>query len=124
MGKILIKGLRVFAYHGVNPEEKRDGQMFELDIAMETDLSAAGESDDLNDTVNYAKAIKTAIRVMNEKSYDLLEKAAQRVADQILTEYPSVLSVDVLLKKPEAPIKADFDYVAVQITRLRSDLRA
>lgn len=98
--------------------------MFELDIAMETDLSAAGESDDLNDTVNYAKAMKTAIRVMNEKSYDLLEKAAQRVADQILTEYPSVMSVDVLLKKPEAPIKADFDYVAVQITRLRSDLRA
>lgn len=124
MGKILIKGLRVFAYHGVNPEEKRDGQMFELDIAMETNLSAAGESDDLNDTVNYAKAMKTAIRVMNEKSYDLLEKAAQRVADQILTEYLSVLSVDVLLKKPEAPIKADFDYVAVQITRLRSDLRA
>lgn len=124
MGKILIKGLRVFAYHGVNPEEKRDGQMFELDIAMKTDLSAAGESDNLSDTVNYAKAMKTAIRVMNEKSYDLLEKAAQRVADQILTEYPSVLSVDVLLKKPEAPIKADFDYVAVQITRLRSDLRA
>lgn len=98
--------------------------MFELDIAMKTDLSAAGESDNLSDTVNYAKAMKTAIRVMNEKSYDLLEKAAQRVADQILTEYPSVLSVDVLLKKPEAPIKADFDYVAVQITRLRSDLRA
>ena len=124
MGKILIKGLRVYAYHGVNPEEKRDGQPFELDITMETDLTVAGETDDLNDTVSYAKAMKTAIRVMNEQSYDLLEKAAQRVADQILMDYPSILSVDVLLKKPQAPIKADFDYVAVQITRTRSDLHA
>lgn len=124
MGTIWIKGLRVYAYHGVNPEEKRDGQPFELDIAMEADLSTAGETDDLNDTVSYAKAMKTAIRVMNEQSYDLLEKAAQRVADQILMEYPLILSVDVLLKKPQAPIKADFDYVAVQITRKRSDLHA
>lgn len=124
MGKIMIKGLKVYAYHGVNPEEKRDGQPFVLDIVMENDLSKAGETDDLNDTVSYAKAMKTAIRVMNEKSYDLLEKVAQRVADQILIEYPSIMSVDVLLKKPQAPIKADFDYVAVQIMRLRSDLHA
>lgn len=122
MGKILINGLKVYAYHGVNPEEKRDGQPFVLDIAMEADLSAAGETDDLKDTVSYAKAMKTAIRVMKEQSYDLLERAAQRVADQILMEYPLILSVEVLLKKPQAPIQADFDYVAVQVTRGRSDL--
>lgn len=122
MGKILINGLKVFAFHGVNPEEKRDGQTFILDITLETDLSAAGKSDNLNDTVNYAKVIKTAVRVMTEQSYDLIEKAAQRVADQILTEYQPVMSAEVLLKKPQAPVKADFDYVAVQITRNRSDL--
>ena len=122
MDKIIIKGLRVFAYHGVNPEEKRDGQTFELDITLYASLLRAGQTDDLNDTISYAKATKTALRVMNEAKYDLLEKVAQRVAEQLLSDYPDVEKVDVLLKKPQAPVKADFDYMAVMITRQRSDL--
>lgn len=121
MDKIIIKGLRVFAYHGVNPEEKEDGQTFELDITLYTSLFLAGQTDNVNDTVSYAKATKTALRVMNEAKYDLLEKVAQRVAEQLLTDYPQVEKVDVLLKKPQAPVKADFDYMAVMITRQRSN---
>jgi len=122
LDKIIIKGLRVFAYHGVNPEEKRDGQTFEIDITLYVSLLRAGQTDDVNDTVSYAKAAKTALRVMNEAKYDLLEKVAQRVAEQLLTDYPQVEKVDVLLKKPQAPVKADFDYMAVMITRQRSDV--
>ena len=122
MDKIIIKGLRVFAYHGVNPEEKRDGQTFEIDITLYVSLLRAGQTDDVNDTVSYAKAAKTTLRVMNEAKYDLLEKVAQRVAEQLLTDYPQVEKVDVLLKKPQAPVKADFDYMAVMITRQRSDV--
>ena len=122
MDKIIIKGLRVFAYHGVNPEEKRDGQTFEIDITLYVSLLRAGQTDDVNDTVSYAKAAKTTLRVMNEAKYDLLEKVAQRVAEQLLTDYSQVEKVDVLLKKPQAPVKADFDYMAVMITRQRSDV--
>ena len=122
MDKIIIKGLKVFAYHGVNPEEKCDGQTFELDISLELPLLCAGQTDDLNATVSYAKATKTVIRVMTEAKYDLLERAAQRVAEQLLLEYHEVERVEVLLKKPEAPVKADFDYMAVMITRQRSDI--
>ncbi|WP_195985932.1 dihydroneopterin aldolase [Clostridium sp. D33t1_170424_F3] len=124
MDKIIIKGLRVFAYHGVNPEEKRDGQPFELDITAHCDLRKAGRTDDLNDTVSYAKMAKTAARVMTEQSDDLLERAAQRVADAILEEYPPIQKVDVLLKKPEAPVKLEFAYMAVSITRMRGELHA
>ncbi|MDC0700543.1 dihydroneopterin aldolase [Blautia wexlerae] len=124
MDKIIIKGLRVFAYHGVNPEEKRDGQPFELDITAHCDLRKAGRTDDLNDTVSYAKMAKTAARVMTEQSDDLLERAAQRVADAILEEYPPIQKVHVLLKKPEAPVKLEFAYMAVSITRMRGELHA
>ena len=58
---------------------------------------------------------------MTEKSYDLLERVAQRVAEQIFREYPAVMELEVLLKKPEAPIQAEFEYTAVLITRKRSD---
>ena len=119
MDTIHIKGLRLFAYHGVNPEEKRDGQNFILDITADVDLSRPCRTDNVEDTVSYAKVMKTAIRVMNEASYDLLEKVSQRVADQILEEYPPIQTVEITLKKPEAPIRADFDYVAVHIVRRR-----
>lgn len=121
MDKIIIKGLKVFAYHGVNPEEKRDGQQFVLDVTLHLSLLRACQSDNLNDTVSYAAVSKTIIRTMTEDKYDLIERAAQRVAEQILAEYNMVEKVEVFLKKPEAPVKADFDYMAVQITRQRGD---
>ncbi len=121
MDKIVIKGLRVFAYHGVNPEEKENGQTFELDITLHTDLSRAGMTDDLNDTINYASVAKLASAVMLQEKNDLIERAAARVADAILENYPTE-AVTVLLKKPEAPMKADFDFVGVEITRTREGM--
>ncbi len=119
MDKIEIKGLRLFAYHGVNPEEKIDGQEFILDITSYLSLETPCKSDDVDDTVSYAKIIKCARRVFLAEKYDLLEKAAQTVADAVLEEFEKIESVTVKVKKPFAPIKADFDYVAVEITRSR-----
>ena len=96
METIRIKGLEIFAYHGVNPEEKENGQKFILDIAMQADISRAAQK------------------------YDLIERAAQVVCDAILKNYPKVQSVTVELKKPEAPINAVFDYVSVEMTRSRA----
>lgn len=123
MDKIIIKGLKVFAYHGVNPEEKVEGQNFVADITAYRSVSKAGRTDDLNDTVSYAKMLKTAVRVISEDKYDLLERVAHMVAEQILEEYESIERVDVCIKKPEAPMKANFDYVAVEISRTREDFQ-
>jgi dihydroneopterin aldolase len=118
MDKILIRGLRVFAYHGVNSEEKESGQPFELDITITADLSKACETDCISDTISYSKVAKLAVEVMLLQKN---ERAAALVADAILNSF-TVKSVTVLLKKPEAPIKsAVFDYVGVEITRTRDE---
>ena len=57
MDKIVIKGLKLFAYHGVNPEEKRDGQNFVIDITANVPLLKAGQSDELVDTVSTLQVI-------------------------------------------------------------------
>lgn len=119
MDKIIVKGLKLYAYHGVNIEEKEDGQLFIFDITSYLDLKTPCETDNVDDTVSYAKIIKLVRKIFLEEKYDLLEKAAQKVADGILAEFKSITKVQILLKKPQAPIKADFDYVAVEITRER-----
>ena len=68
MDTIHIKGLRLFAYHGVNPEEKRDGQTFLLDIQLHADLSQARHSDRLDDTVNYAAVVKAVRAAFTQRA--------------------------------------------------------
>lgn len=123
MGKIIVEGLRLKAYHGVNPEEKINGQTFELDITAELNFDKSTETDELSDTVSYAKIIKTVRAVFTEGSYNLIEYAAKKVAMAIMTEYPQIDKVTVLLKKPEAPISADFDYVAVEQVVTRDEVK-
>lgn len=120
MDKIIIKGLKIYAYHGVNPEEKTEGQNFILDIICTSDLSKPCVSDNVDDTVSYAQIIKLVRKIFTSEKYDLIEKAAQIVADRILDSFPAAEQVTVTLKKPEAPMKADFEYVAVEITRSRA----
>lgn len=121
MDTVYLKGLEIFAYHGVNPEEKEDGQRFVLDLAMKADLSAARRNDDLNDTVNYAAVRKTVERAFTGAKYDLIERAAQAVCDAVLAEHPRVREITLLLKKPEAPMNAVFDYAGVEITQKREE---
>ena len=118
MDTIMIRGLRVYAYHGVKEEEKRKGQPFVLDIDVKADLKAACESDDVDDTINYSDVTKCVVRTMLSEKNDLIERAAERVAQAILSEFPAE-EVTVTLKKPRAPVGADFEYMAVSVTRRR-----
>ncbi len=119
MDKIMIKGLRLFACHGVFEEEKRAGQAFVLDLTLEADLSAACVSDDLADTVSYADVIETVTSAFCRTGYDLIERAARAVADAVLAEYGRISRVTVCVKKPEAPLDAVLEYAAVEIVRER-----
>ncbi len=119
MEKIIIKNLEIFAYHGVNPEEKQNGQRFLLDLTLWADLSQARQSDRLEDTVNYAAVRKTVQRAFTSESFDLIERAGHVVCQAVLAEHPQVCRVDLLLKKPEAPMNAVFDYAAVELSAER-----
>ena len=121
MDKILIRDLKIFAYHGVNPEEKEDGQNFVFDIDAFVDISVPCMSDNVEDTVSYAKIIKQTVRVFTAQNDDLLERAAQRVADSLFENFDKIQALRIVLKKPEAPIKADFGYVGVEIYRERGE---
>ena len=122
LDKIIVKGLKIYAYHGVNPEEKEQGQVFIMDLEAKLDLSSAFESDNLDDTVSYAKIIKLALAVMKAEKNDLIERAAYRTAKAVLEEFESIESVKLTLKKPDAPVKADIEYAAVEIELRRSNL--
>jgi len=120
-GKIMLRDLRVFAYHGVNPEEKQYGQTFLIDADLSTDFSAAVQGDDLSQTVNYAKAAKTIRKTLTEQRFDLIETAVEETARALFCAYPAIRRLRLRLKKPDAPMKADCAWAAVEIERERME---
>lgn len=119
MDKILIRNLKIFAYHGVHGYEKENGQNFIFDIDAFVDIGEACISDNVEDTVSYSAIIAEVTKIFTAEKYDLLEKAAQTVADGLFESFGRIQSLRILLKKPDAPIKADFEYVGVEIFRER-----
>ena len=121
MDKIIIKNLEIFSYVGVNKEEKILGQKFLIDLFMYVDIKNSGENDNLDSTISYSNVIKFLTKFLSEKTYDLLEKTASVLAKELFLKYEMLNGLKLCLKKPMAPMKAHFDYVAVEIERFRSD---
>lgn len=114
-----LRGLRVLGTHGVLPEERQRAQPFEVDLDIEADLSAAGASDDLTDTLDYGEIAEAAARVVTGEHADLLERLAQRIADAVLDEAPGASGVTVTVRKLRPPVPLDLAFAAVTITRRR-----
>jgi len=117
MDRIRIRDLQIYSYHGVNTQEKEMGQRFVVSIDIFLDLRKAGVSDNLTDTVNYAQLCYDVEKVFNSEKLDLIEAAAEKVADFVLKNYESVEKVAVEIKKPWAPIGKPLEYASVKIER-------
>jgi len=116
MDKIYIRDLALRCITGLYPEERENKQDVVINVVMETDLRAAGKSDDLNDTVDY-KTIKLNILDFVENSdYQLIESLAEGIAGICLAD-SKIQSATVTIDKPGALRFAKS--VAVEVTRTR-----
>jgi dihydroneopterin aldolase len=118
--KIFICGLVLHAYHGVVPYEGRVGQTFTLDLTLDIDLSAAARTDKVADTVSYDQVVAAATQAFTAQKFKLIEAAAGKVADTVLSKFPRVRGIEVTIHKPHAPIAATFSDVGVTIVRTRN----
>ncbi len=102
--------------HGALPEEQTRAQPFEVDLDVHTDLRAAGQSDDLAQTVDYGTLAAAAAAIVTGESYALIERVAERIAEAVLAS-AGVASVTVTVRKLRPPVPVDLASAAVRITR-------
>ncbi|MDD7267962.1 MAG: 2-amino-4-hydroxy-6-hydroxymethyldihydropteridine diphosphokinase [Lachnospiraceae bacterium] len=117
MDQISIKGLSVYAYHGVLPSEQQLGQTFLIDCCFLVDSSLC--DDNIEKTVHYGRVSTDIVTFCREQRFDLLETLANRLALHLLQRYPRMEEVRLTVHKPHAPIVATFSDVAVTATRGR-----
>ena len=121
MDQIFLRGMRFMACHGVLPHEREIPQPFEVDVELGLSLRAAGESDNLDDTMNYAKVYHTVSSIMDGAPKQLIEALAEEIADDLLRDFDSLRWVRVTVHKPAAPIEGMFSDVGVTILRRRKN---
>lgn len=111
--------MEFYGFHGVFPEENRLGQRFVVDMVVEMDLSKAGESDDLQQSINYAELYETCKEIVEGKPYKLIEAVAEKIASTCLKNFPKIERLTVKVIKPDPPIRGHYQSVAVEIVRDR-----
>jgi dihydroneopterin aldolase/2-amino-4-hydroxy-6-hydroxymethyldihydropteridine diphosphokinase len=117
MDEIRIENLECFAYHGVNPEENEQGQLFYINAVLYTEIRKAAANDDLALTTNYSKVAKFINEAMTKETFKLIEAAAEKIARDILLEFTLVKRLDLEIRKPNAPLNLNFTSISVKITR-------
>jgi dihydroneopterin aldolase len=118
--EVLLEGLRFYAYHGVNPEERAQGQRFVVDVSLFTDLRGAGQSDDLERTINYSAVYKRIRAIVEGSPRNLIEAVAEEIAAVLMVDFPLARAVTVTVRKPEVALKgAMLDAAGIRIHRVR-----
>lgn len=95
--------MEFFAYHGVFGEERKVGCKYLVTITLNTDLSKAGESDNLADTINYEN-IYAIIKKEMETNSNLIEHVAKRIITSVKRIFPQILTVNLKIAKLNPPI--------------------
>lgn len=116
MDRIELTQIRCYGYTGFLPEETVLGQWFEVDLSIVLDLSQAGRTDDLTDTLDYRGVIERTKTIVKESKFALVERLAQAIADAVL-QFDPVTEVRVRLHKPAAPIPDFGGKITIDITR-------
>ena len=116
MDRIALTGLRARGRHGVYGFEREQGQDFVVDVVLTVDLSRAGVTDDVADTVHYGELADHLVAVITGEPVNLIETLAARLAEVCLSDR-RVTACEVTVHKPQAPINHEFADVAVTIRR-------
>lgn len=116
--RIILKSIRFRGHHGVPDEEQDVGGAYEVDVELFADLTAAGRSDSVSDTVDYSRAFAVVREIGMQRRFRLLEALAQTMAEALLQQLP-VRQVILQVRKLHPPLEGVVEYAAVEVVRKR-----
>jgi dihydroneopterin aldolase len=109
-----LSGMRFYAYHGVSPQETTVGNEFMVEISYSFPAEAVFESDELDDTINYA-GVYSLVKAEMARPSRLLEHVAGRIFRSLRTAFPPLTRVKVKLTKLHPPLGGEVHSASVTI---------
>lgn len=121
MDKITLEKMEFYGYHGLFPEEKKLGQRFYVDLDLHTSLKKAGETDQMEYSIDYGRVFQVVKTVVEGPSKNLIEAVAHQIATELFQEFSLMTACRVKIIKPDPPIPGNYRSVAVEIYRERNN---
>lgn len=121
MDKIRIQGLLLYGYHGVYAEENKLGQRFKVNAELHVPLRKAGNTDQLQDTINYAEVCKIIQRIVETQCFQLLEAVAECITTELFATFTTIDEIKLQVIKLHPPLAIHVDGIEVEIHRKRVD---
>lgn len=112
---IRLQNCAFFGRHGALEAEQTLGQRFFVDVELTVDAPSALESDNVDETVNYAEAFGLIESVVTGERYNLIEALAYAIAQRLLAAFPKICVVEITVRKPSVPIEGILDGVSVSV---------
>jgi len=112
--RIYVRNIRVHAYHGVLPQERIVGNDYLVNLEIVYPLQKSLSSDDLNDTLNYAK-VATAVTEVMSKPYNLIERAAGAIGEALFEKFAGITEIEVDIEKIKPPMSIDCDGAGIKV---------
>jgi len=114
MNKILVEGIKLYAYHGCLEEEAMIGGEYIVNIILETDFTEAAQTDNLSKTIDYVivyNIVKTQMAIRSK----LIEHVAKRILNELKKEFPALKKTEVQVTKINPPMNGHVERVSVVV---------
>ena len=118
--KILLQNMMFYGFHGVFEYEREQGQRFYVDAEICADLSLAGVTDNVIDTIDYTVVYSRIKEIMENHRFQLLEALSDHLAEMIL-QTTIATEVTIKIRKPAVAIPGPLDFVQVETNRRKID---
>lgn len=115
MHKIVVEGIKIYAFHGCLKEEGKIGANYIVDVTMDTDFAEAAVTDDLSKTIDYVIVYDIVKKQMAIRS-NLIEHVGQRIVNQVKKEFPALIKVEVKVSKLNPPMNGNVEKVSIVIS--------
>jgi dihydroneopterin aldolase len=119
-GRIHLKNMVFYGYHGNLVEESTLGQRFLIDLVLTLDITEAAAKDDLRHTVDYVRVYEICRQIVEQDRVKLLETLSNHILDRVLEACPRVTKAEIIIRKPSVPMAGAIDYVAVETSKERA----
>ena len=124
MDKIKVNQMMFYGYHGLFSEENKLGQRFTVDVELMGDFRKAGQTDRMEDSIDYGQVYEVTKEIMEGKAYNLLESLAETIAQSMFDSFSLLETITIYIDKPGPPISGYYQSVGVEVTRKRDDYEA
>lgn len=118
MGKIIIRDIKNYAYHGCLPSEKKIGGVYKTTLWIEGDFSSSEQTDDLSQTIDYEKVVELVNQEMSSSS-NLIEHITRRISDNMIKKFSKIVKLKVRVVKIKPPINAEVPQVEYVLEKKR-----